>query len=138
MQAAASGLARLRASVLGLGAPGGESDAAWLARFAAQLNDDLNFPRALAVAWELLKSELPDGVKKATMLRFDMALGLNLAHWQPAAVMVPPQVLVWMEERIIARAQRRWSDADALRALARQAGYEIEDTPQGQQASPIS
>jgi len=136
--AAASGLARLRSSVHGLGEAGDEPDEDWLARFTAQINDDLNFPRALAVAWELLKSALPDGVKKATMLRFDMALGLNLAHWQPATVMVPPQVLVWMEERIIARAQRRWSDADALRALARQAGYEIEDTPQGQQARPIS
>ncbi|MFM2085931.1 MAG: hypothetical protein RLZZ237_800 [Pseudomonadota bacterium] len=136
--AAASGLARLRSSVFGLGEAGDEPDEDGLARFTAQINDDLNFPRALAVAWELLKSALPDGVKKATMLRFDMALGLNLAHWQPATVMVPPQVLVWMEERIIARAQRRWSDADALRALARQAGYEIEDTPQGQQARPIS
>lgn len=135
--AAASGLARLRTSVYGLGEAGGEADEAWLARFTVQINDDLNFPRALAVAWELLKSELPDGVKKATMLRFDMALGLDLAHWQPAAVTVPQQVLAWMEERAIARAQRRWSDADSLRALAREAGYEIEDTPQGQQARPL-
>jgi len=136
LQAAASGLLRLRTSVFGLGEADGEPDAAWLARFTAQINDDLNFPRALAVAWELLKSGLPDGVKKATMLRFDMALGLDLARWQPAAVTVPQQVLAWMEERTIARAQRRWSDADGLRALAREAGYEIEDTPQGQQARP--
>ncbi|MFZ4878770.1 cysteine--tRNA ligase [Janthinobacterium sp. Mn2066] len=136
--AAASGLARLRASVHGLGEAGDEPDAAWLARFAAQINDDLNFPRALAVAWELLKSALPDGVKKATMLRFDTALGLDLLNWQPLAVAVPQQVLAWMEERAIARAQRRWSDADGLRAQAREAGYEIEDTPQGQQARPIS
>jgi len=136
LQAAASGLLRLRTSVFGLGEADAEPDAPWLARFTAQINDDLNFPRALAVAWELLKSGLPDGVKKATMLRFDMALGLDLARWQPAAVTVPQQVLAWMEERTIARAQRRWSDADGLRALAREAGYEIEDTPQGQQARP--
>jgi cysteinyl-tRNA synthetase len=136
--AAASGLARLRASVYGLGEAGFDADAAWLTRFAAQINDDLNFPRALAVAWELLKSELPDGVKKATVLRFDMALGLDLLNWQPLAVAVPQQVLAWMEERAIARAQRRWADADSLRALARETGYEIEDTPQGQQARPIS
>lgn len=138
LQAAASGLARLRSGVYGLGEASAEADADWLARFMEQINDDLNFPRALAVAWELLKSELPDGVKKATMLRFDMALGLDLARWQPLAVTVPPQVQAWMEERTIARTQRRWADADSLRAQAREAGYEIEDTPQGQQARPIS
>src|SRR5450830_265207 len=61
LQAAASGLLRLRTSVFGLGEADAEPDAPWLARFTAQINDDLNFPRALAVAWELLKSGLPDG-----------------------------------------------------------------------------
>lgn len=150
LRAAASGLARLRATVHGLGQATGEAvgeavgeaageavgaaDPAWLARFTAQVNDDLNYPRALAVAWELLKSELPAGVKKATMARFDAALGLDLPRWQPAQVDLPEQVQAWMAERAIVRAQRRWADADALRELARAAGYEIEDTPQGQQA----
>ena len=139
LRAAASGLARLRGSVHGLGEAQGEADPdpAWLARFAAQLNDDLNFPRALAVAWELLRSELPDAVKKATMARFDAALGLDLLAWQPAQVEVPQPVQAWMAERAIARAQRQWAEADRLRALARAAGYDIDDTPQGQQARPL-
>ncbi|NVI85235.1 cysteine--tRNA ligase [Janthinobacterium sp. BJB401] len=139
LRAAASGLARLRVSVHGLGEAQGEADPdpAWLARFAAQINDDLNFPRALAVAWELLRSELPDAVKQATMARFDAALGLDLLAWQPAQVEVPQPVQAWMAERAIARAQRQWAEADRLRALARAAGYDIDDTPQGQQARPL-
>ena len=137
LRAAASGLARLRVAVHGLGEAAGEADAAWLARFMICINDDLNYPRALAVAWELLKSALPDGVKKATMGRFDAALGLGLLAWRPAQVEVPPQVQAWMEERAGARAQRQWAEADRWRALARAAGYEIEDTPQGQQARPL-
>ncbi|PHV32325.1 cysteine--tRNA ligase [Janthinobacterium sp. BJB312] len=139
LRAASSGLARLRFSVHGLGEAQGEAapDPAWLARFAAQVNDDLNFPRALAVAWELLKSELPDAVKKTTMARFDAALGLDLLAWQPAQVEVPQPVQAWMAERAIARAQRQWAEADRLRALARAAGYDIDDTPQGQQARPL-
>jgi cysteinyl-tRNA synthetase len=139
LRAAGSGLARLRVAVHGLGAVQGEAapDPVWLARFAAQLNDDLNYPRALAVAWELLKSGLPDAVKKATMARFDTALGLDLLAWQPLQVAVPQPVQAWMAERAIARAQRQWAEADRLRDLARAAGYDIDDTPQGQQARPL-
>ncbi|MGK5052675.1 cysteine--tRNA ligase [Janthinobacterium sp. RB2P8] len=134
LRAAASGLARLRVAVHGLGDADGDADPAWLARFMICINDDLNYPRALAVVWELLKSDVPDSAKKATLLRFDEALGLDLLHWQPAQVDVPQQVRAWMAQRAIARAQRQWTEADRLRALARVAGYDIEDTPQGQQA----
>ena len=134
LRAAASGLSRLRISVHGLGMASGEADDGWLAKFAASINDDLNYPRALAVLWELLKSGLPDGVKKATVLRFDTALGLDLASWQPVVVAVPEQVQTWMAQREAARQERRWGDADALRALVRGAGYEIEDTAEGPRA----
>ena len=137
LRAAASGLARLRLAVHGLGDADGDADPAWLARFTACINDDLNYPRALAVAWELLKSDVPDSAKKATLLRFDEALGLDLLHWQPAQVDVPQQVQAWMAERAAARMGRRWAEADRLRALARAAGYDIDDTPQGQQARAL-
>ena len=137
LRAASSGLARLRSTVHGLGYEHGEADPAWLDRFAEQINDDLNFPRALAVAWELLKGDLPDAVKKATMARFDAALGLGLLAWQPVQVEVPQPVQAWMALRAIARAQRQWAEADRLRTLARAAGYDIDDTPQGQQARPL-
>ncbi|WP_454774200.1 cysteine--tRNA ligase [Janthinobacterium tructae] len=137
LRAASSGLARLRVAVHGLGDTDGEADPAWLARFTACINDDLNYPRALAVAWELLKSDVPDSAKKATLLRFDEALGLDLLRWQPAQVEVPQQVKAWMAERALARAQRQWAEADRLRTLARAAGYDIDDTPQGQQARPL-
>jgi len=141
LRAASSGLARLRVAVHALseeqGQADGEADATWLARFRTCINDDLNYPRALAVAWELLKSGLPDAVKKATMARFDMALGLDLLAWQPAQVEVPQPVLAWLAERASARAQRQWAEADRLRELARAAGYDIDDTPQGQQARAL-
>ena len=137
LRAAASGLSRLRASVHALGAADGEPDAAWLARFMAMLNDDLNYPRALAVAWELLKNELPDGVKKATMARFDEALGLDLLAWQPVEVAVPEAVVALIAARELARRERRWHDADALRAQLREAGYEIEDTAGGAVAKRV-
>ena len=131
LQGAASGFARMRAIVGGLG-DAGAPDPGYLARFEVELNADLNFPRALALAWEMLKSALPDGVKKATMLRFDAAFGLGLAQWQAKAPEAAPAVVEWVAQRELARRERRWADADRLRDQVRAAGYEIDDTAQGQ------
>ncbi|MEC5162773.1 MULTISPECIES: cysteine--tRNA ligase [unclassified Janthinobacterium] len=133
LSSAANGLDRMRMLVVRLGAPG-VADDDYLARFGAEISKDLNMPRALALAWELLKSELPDGVKKATILRFDETFGLRLVLWQPAVVSIPPALLELMAQRELARNERRWSDADRLRLQAREIGYELDDTAQGQQA----
>lgn len=133
---AANGLERMRMLVHRLGAPD-IADADYLARFGSELGNDLNLPRALALAWELLKSELPDAVKKATILRFDEAFGLRLGDWQPQAVSMPPALVELMAQRELARNERRWADADQLRVQARDLGYELDDTPQGQQARKL-
>ncbi len=91
----------------------------------------LNTPRALAVVWDLVRSDLPPAVKKATLVRFDEVLGLGLAEWAPAEAQVPEAVMRLVEDRQRARAEQRWKDADALRARAAAAGYEIEDTAHG-------
>jgi cysteinyl-tRNA synthetase len=121
---------RLRSAVYAWGEPG-SVDEDFLQRFTEQVNDDLNMPRAMAVTWDLVKSDLPDQVKKATILVFDRVLGLRLAEWQPAEEIIPEEILALVEQRQLARREKRWKDADALRDQVIQAGYEIEDTPQG-------
>jgi cysteinyl-tRNA synthetase len=133
LQSAASGLDRMRAIVHRLGEAGIANDA-YLDRFKAELNDDLNMPRALAIVWELLKSDMPDAEKKATMLRFDEVLGVGLAAWQPEALAIPDRVAGLMAQRLLARSEKRWADADDIREKIRVLGYEIDDTPQGQHA----
>jgi cysteinyl-tRNA synthetase len=56
---------------------------------------------------------------------------LRLAEWQPAEEDVPDEVMVLIQRRQQARAEKRWEDADALRDQIKAAGYEIDDTPQG-------
>ena len=65
---------------------------ALVARFGDHLNDDLNLPRALAVAWEALRGELAGPVRRATLAKFDEVLGLGLADWAPRQVEVPADV----------------------------------------------
>ncbi len=106
-------------------------DVGYVDRFRAQINDDLNLPRAVALTWELAKSELPASTKKATLLQFDRVLGLHLADWQPMEAVVPEAIVVLVQQRQQARVERRWRDADALREEVKAAGYDIDDTPQG-------
>ncbi|MGH7597381.1 MAG: cysteine--tRNA ligase [bacterium] len=130
LQGAATALDRLRTAAYEWGEPG-VPDETYIGKFLEQVNDDLNMPRALAVTWELVKSNLPNATKKATLLHFDNVFGLKLAEWKPVETVVPETILALVEQRQQARKEKRWKDADTLREQVHAAGYEIEDTPQG-------
>ena len=130
LDAATTALQRLRTAAYEWGPPG-KAAPGYVNRFKEQINDDLNMPRAVALAWELVKSDLPAPAKKATLLQFDRVFGLRLAEWQPAEEVVPGEIMALVDQREKARAEKRWKDADALREQVKQVGYEIEDTPTG-------
>jgi len=123
-------LDRLRLAAYEWGQPG-QVNQNYLDDFTRQINDDLNLPRALAVTWDLARSDLSPATKKATLLEFDKILGLNLAQWQPVAEAIPAGLQALLEERQQARREKRWQDADRIRQEIIDAGYELEDTPQG-------
>ena len=135
LDAAQSALQRLRKAVYEWGEPQ-KADADYLAEFKELVNNDLNMPRALALVWDLVKSDLPAPLKKATVMQFDRVLGLRLAEWQPADEIIPEKIIALVDRRQTARAEKRWKDADRLRNQVRQAGYEIEDTPNGPRVRP--
>ena len=126
LDAAQTGLFRLRTAVYALGEPT-IADAAHLARFIAVVNEDLNFPQALALMHETLKSELPAPVKKATLLKFDEAFGLGLATWVPAVIAVPANVRGVADARWAARNAKDWPEADRLRAELAALGWTMKD-----------
>ncbi len=130
LDAAAYSLDRLRNLVFEWG-EAGEPDQGWIERFRNEVNDDLNMPRAVALTWELTKSDLAPQTKKATILVFDRVLGLGLGEWKPPEEEIPAKVLELVEKRQQARQVRNWAEADALRAQVGELGYEIEDTPHG-------
>jgi cysteinyl-tRNA synthetase len=130
LDAAVTAFQRLRTAVHEWGEPSRASEE-HLRRFTEFVNDDLSIPRALALTWDLGRSALPAAVRKATVLQFDAVLGLRLAEWAPAEEPVPDEIAVLVEERKRARAQRRWKDADTLRARIQAAGFDVEDTAEG-------
>ncbi len=137
MDAAATALDRMRNGVYALRAePPAAADAASIDRFTDEVNDDLNVPRALAVAWDVLRGDLPGAVKRATLVRFDDVLGLGLAAWVPREAVVPPEVRALADARAAARRAKRWAEADRLRAELAAAGWDMEDQPDGYRLKP--
>lgn len=130
MDGAAVALNRLRTTMYEWGEPGAVDEPA-LEKFTDAINDDLNMPRALAVVWELIRSDLPASTRKATLLKMDEVLGLDLATWQPREEEIPAEITALVEARTLARKDKRWADADAIRNQVTELGYEIEDTPSG-------
>ena len=128
LDAAATGLARMRAGVHALDGIAEVAPAVDLVeRFTAQVNDDLNAPRALALAWETLRGSAPDAVKRATLARFDEVFGLGLVAWQPHEAAAPPEVEALAAARAKARAAREWAEADRLRGELHASGWDVED-----------
>ncbi|MDD4900765.1 MAG: cysteine--tRNA ligase [Patescibacteria group bacterium] len=104
-------------------------------KFVAAINDDLNMPQALAVAQELLKSDLDISEKLATVLDFDKVLGLGLSGIDSAADEVSTEVVGLARDREAARQNKNWPEADRLRAEMEKLGYIVEDTKDGQRVS---
>ena len=94
LDGASKSLERLRNAVYEWGAAG-EADEGYVQKFMEQINDDLNMPHALAVTWDLARSELDAATKKATILYFDHILGLRLEQWQPVQETIPGKSSPW-------------------------------------------
>jgi cysteinyl-tRNA synthetase len=111
---------------------GGTPDAPSVARFKAEVDQDLNLPRALAVLWDVVRSDLPAATRRATVDRFDTVLGLRLADWQEDdAAEIPADIAALADERQQARAAKQWTEADRLRDALAAAGWLVEDSASG-------
>jgi len=100
-------------------------------RFQELINDDLDMPGALALVWELVKSDLPSKIKKATLLRFDRVLGLGLDKVKKKKAQVPKEVWDLVYKREEARKNKNWQEADEFRRKVEERGFLIEDTKEG-------
>ncbi|HRN86752.1 MAG TPA: cysteine--tRNA ligase [Candidatus Dojkabacteria bacterium] len=100
-------------------------------RFVQALENDFNIPEALALLWELIKSEIKDADKLETIKDFDRVLGLNLLD--NTKVEINPEAQELIEKRQLARKLGNWTESDELRdRLKEEFAVVIEDTPEGQ------
>ncbi|MES2014748.1 MAG: cysteine--tRNA ligase [Patescibacteria group bacterium] len=111
-------------------------------KFERAINDDLNMPEAVAVLWELLKSEsVPSANKRATVIDFDRVLGLGFetllsgsesSKLSVAALSdVSQEIEALVREREEARVAKNWTRADEIRGMLLDKGFTVEDAPDG-------
>jgi cysteinyl-tRNA synthetase len=92
-------------------------------------NTDLDTPRVIMRLREIEKSESEN---KASIFRYaDQVLGLDLDRPLEAKILTP-QMKSLLDERAVARTEKRWADSDRLRVELESLGLEIKDTPEGQ------
>lgn len=101
----------------------------YVKKFKDALDDDLNVPEALAVVWELLKSNIPEPSKLNTILKLDEFLGLKLD--EHIGYEIPNNIIDIAKMRKEYRRSGIWDKADVLRREAADLGYIIEDLPDG-------
>jgi cysteinyl-tRNA synthetase len=97
-------------------------------RFMEALNDDLNTPQAMAVAWEMLKSNIPSNDKYDLMMSFDEVLGLRLSEDKPE-LMETDEIKDLRLKREHLRREKKFEEADAIRKQIEEKGYEVKDSP---------
>ncbi len=128
LEAAQNGLENLYALVGELGEPkiGCAEFEGW---FMDAINDDLNIPKALALTWDLLKSDYPPEAKKASVLKFDEVLGLDLKNAKP--IKIPDSIRDLVNKREGLRQKKQFDDADKLRDEIASSGFSVDDSPAG-------
>lgn len=129
---AQNALIRLMGTVSGY-PDGGSPVKAYKERFLAFINDDLDLPQAVALAWELIKDpSFSPADKRATLLDFDRVFGLKLASAPRVAdEPIPAEIQALADAREEARKTKDWKKADALRDEIDARGFELNDTPEG-------
>ncbi len=153
LQAAQTALERLRErayrlfmqsdQAYALSSPPVESDR-WRDTFLAEVENDLNMPRAMAVVWQMLRSHADDPATQVSLLLdFDRILGFDLKNYllserprqqaEPRFYLsaLPVEVAGQVREREDLRQQTRYPQADEVRLQLNAAGYAVRDTRRG-------
>jgi len=105
--------------------------------FTDAINDDLNIPMAMAVVWDVLKSNKSESYAKL-LLEFDEVLSLNIDKKDEIQeVEIPLEVSDIIEERKSSRENKNFILSDTLRDKLFDLGYKVLDTKEGQKVEKI-
>lgn len=129
----------------GLGQDIGKVDSEYKKEFTELIDEDLDTPKALALAWDLLKDEnIKPEDKKATLLEFDRVFGLSLDISdflndlrEIPLEELPESIRSLISERGLAREEKDWKKSDEIREKLKNLGYTVKDSEEGQRVTLI-
>ncbi|MBU1085801.1 MAG: cysteine--tRNA ligase [Candidatus Beckwithbacteria bacterium] len=100
-------------------------------KFRQAVENDLNMPQAMAVVWEMAKSNIPEYDKWELILDWDQVLGLGLGEVEKDKVKISVEVETLVKKRESLRKEKKWDEADVVRLEIEKKGYLIEDKEEG-------
>lgn len=106
----------------------------FLADFEDAINDDLNIPKALGIAWNMVRYPEKSNDIYNLLLKTDTIFGLGIKDAESKAQDQPQldaEIERLIEERQQARKEKNWKLADEIRDKLKTMGIELMDTPQG-------
>lgn len=106
-------------------------------KFMEATNNDSNTPQALAVMWDMVKSDYPATAKAASLLKFDKVLGLKLEDYLGKPIEIPKEVQKLINQREQARKSGDFKKSDKLRHEIKKLRFEVEDTPAGPRVKEV-
>ena len=107
----------------------------WTGRFFEMVNANLDMPGALALTWEMARSDLSASTKLALVEKFDEVLGLGLLG-VVEEYETSPEALGQLASRSRLRDAGEYGDADRIRADLEEAGYVVEDRERDSRIRP--
>jgi cysteinyl-tRNA synthetase len=107
----------------------------WQSRFLDMVNDNLDLPGALALTWELARSDVPGQAKLKIIRQFDRVLGLSLDS-VIEVYEVPAEVGSQVAQRAELRSGSSYGKSDAIRSTLERDGYVLQDTHNGTRIRP--
>ena len=94
-------------------------------QFKSAIENDLKTPQAVAVMWDMIKSDITNEEKYFLLTDFDKVFGLNLGSIVEEKI--DANIITLAERRLEARRQRNFDMSDRLRIKIEKAGFKIED-----------
>jgi len=144
MQAAQNGFMNLQQKVMELkqkplGVVNLKRAAEYHEQFVEAVYDDLNIPNALAVLWTMLDDKGITPAQKLQLIAgFDLILGLDLGKLQIQPDEIPESVQQLVQERLLARQNKNWAEADRIRNEIKALGFDVLDGKDGCKVKKLS
>ncbi|MBR5227259.1 MAG: cysteine--tRNA ligase [Clostridia bacterium] len=109
----------------------------WKEEFKSAINDDLNFPLAMATVWEVAKFAKHSKKIAKLLLDFDSVLSLSIDKKEEKTLLLDKEIEELLEKRKAARENKDFKTSDEIRDLLLQKGYKVIDTKTGQQIEKV-
>lgn len=106
-------------------------------KFLKAANNDLNTPQAVAIMWDMVKSDITSSQKSKDIMEMDQVLGLGLQDFIGKKSEVPKEVMKLVNIRETARGKGDFKQSDKMRHQIKRLGFEIEDTEAGPKVKAV-